>query len=170
MGSEEVFASSIGSISLSASGSGSVYSYLNGIHKNDITSTDINSSFNLNDEQLKLKIIKFWKYEIPTVPDDGSLGWANFGIGLFNFFTFSDYDFPYHWFLIGVTEEYKDKDGKNKELFYLIEKTQNGKDVKRFDTENEIKNKEKEVYKEDTTFLETKYLKLDITIEIYFII
>lgn len=114
MGSEEVFASSIG---LSASGSGSVYSYLNGIHKDYITSTDIKSSFNLNDEQLKLKIKKFWKYEIPTVPDDGSLDWVNIGIGLFNLITFSSYDYPYHWFLIGVTEEYKDKDGKKKNCF-----------------------------------------------------
>ena len=53
MGSDELISSSFVSLSLSASASGSVYSYLNGIHKDKITSTDIKNAFNLNDEQLK---------------------------------------------------------------------------------------------------------------------
>lgn len=50
-------------------------------------------------------------------------------------------------------------------MFYLIEKTQSGKDVERFDTENEILDREKRQYDEDTKYLETKYLKQDTTIE-----
>ena len=168
MGSDEISSSSsssFASLSLSASASGSVYSYLNGIHKDNITSTDIKESFGLNDEQLKLKIIKFWRYEIPTIPNDEGLGWASFGIGLFNLITFSDYDYPYHWFLIGVSEQYKDKDGNNKELYYLIEKTQEGKNVQRYNSEDEIKNKENDDYKANSEYKETKCLNQNTTIE-----
>ena len=143
----------------------SVYSYLNSGHNDNITSTDIKKSFGLNDEQLKLKIIKFRRYEIPTISNDENLDWAIFGIGLFNLITFSDYDYPYHWFLIGVSEQYKDKDGNYKELYYLIEKTEDCKNVARFNSEDEIKNKENSNYNANSEFKETKYLKQDVKIE-----
>ena len=157
--------SSIASLSLSASASGSVYSYLNGNHKNNITSTDIKKSFDLNDEQLKLKIIKFWRYEIPTISNKENLGLASFGIDLFNLITFSDFDYPYHWFLIGVSEQYKDKDGNNKELYYLIEKTDECKNVVRYNSEDEIRKKENYNYNSISEYKETKYLKQDANIE-----
>ena len=170
MGSEE-FASSVASTSsvgLSASGSasasGCVYNYLNGIHNDNITLKDIMESYGLNEDQINLKIKYFYKYEIPTIDED-SVGWANLGINLVNLFTLSNYDLPYHWFLIGETEAYKDGE-KTKKLYYLIEKTDKSKGVDLYYDIDAIKRDERNNYNNNNcTYLKCCSLKRDTTIK-----
>ena len=50
-------------------------------------------------------------------------------------------------------------------MYYLIEKTQECKNVERYDSEDEIKNKENYAYKANSEYKETKSLNQDATIE-----
>ena len=125
-----------------------MHNYLNDkYYKDNISFKELSNSFNLTEDQVKLKIKKFYKYEIPTIADSSSRGWAEVGIGLFNLFTFSDYDYPDHWFLIAVTEE----DENNKELYYLVEKTQGGKLVDNYSSIRNIIDQDEDTYKTDAS-------------------
>ena len=167
----------LGSLSVSSSVASSVsgsYSYkkiqdlLNNLNDSlgaNITFEDIYtffkecSKFNFPMEDLNEKIVKFWKYEIGTLDEDAQ-GWADFGINVLNFFaSFNDerVDYPYHWFLIGVSE--KDK-------HYLIEKTDEGKSINYFRTESEARKEVERNYpSESSEFLETHYLKRNYNIK-----
>ena len=90
----------------SGSASGSVYSYLNGIHKDNIDMEDLKKEWHLNEYELNLKIEKFFLFKIPTIQDESSNNWANFGISIFNLLTSSNYDYPDHWFIIACSENY----------------------------------------------------------------
>ena len=115
MGSDEVVSFS-SSASIIASGGTCVLAFLNGIHKDNIELKDLKDTWHLTDEELNLKIVKFLKYTISTIPDESGSSWAGIGIGLFNLITFSNYDYPDHWFLIGVSEEYEKENNRKKKI------------------------------------------------------
>ena len=97
---------SVSSVSFSASaGSGLLYSYLNTIHKDNITTMELKDLFGVTEDQLKLKIKTFENYQISTIPNEAGALWSNIGIALFNFTTGSNYDYAYHWFLIAISED-----------------------------------------------------------------
>ena len=63
---------------------------------------------NLTDKELNLKIRYLRRYEVSCLKDGSEgQGWAEFGIGVANFFgafTGTQIDYPDHWFLIAETD------------------------------------------------------------------
>ena len=166
---------SVSSVSFSASaGSGLLYSYLNTIHKDNITTMELKDLFGVTEDQLKLKIKTFENYQISTIPNEAGALWSNIGIALFNFTTGSNYDYAYHWFLIAISEEFEEEEfdeednkmkPKKKHLYYLIEKTINGKNVDCSKVKETLIKNEEEQYEMEAYMRDRYSINGNITIK-----
>lgn len=149
---------------------------------------------NLTDNELNLKIKNLRRYEISCIKDGSEeQGWAEFGIGVANFFgafTGTKIDYPDHWFLIAeaetalerlinqmrasissskfkeIKEELENLISKEKKIYYLIEKGGNAKTVSYFENIDDIIKLEKNNYNNNEVHYKESYkLEKNITIK-----